>query len=308
MAHVDGERWATQAAPSKCDGSRLTSASRARSTCLAERTPADTLAAEKAVRACQDTLRAVDEQATCLRAWKPGFANVHGLSLSCFVDVEQDRRTVTERIASLEKTLAALRQQDADRNTAEQKKLAESKRQDQARALIAAASEECRKGLLDRTPKCEDANLNDEEKKACSDGCRAASLAEGDRTFSVAVDACVEAFANTGIQKPCAVTRPSEGPFAGAEFDKRMQACSAECKKKGPAARAEVVRERAKNSAVERRAACFQNCEGPARRCADAHGNQVVQSCKDSLTSCCRACGGTYEFGIGIWPSCGEKR
>lgn len=286
MAHVDGERWAREAAPSKCDGSQRASASRARATCLAERTPAGTSAAEAAVRACQDTLRAIDEQAACLRAWKPGYANVHGLSLSCFVDVEQDRTAVTERIASLEKALAGLRQQDADRDAAEQKKVAESKRQDQARALIAAASEECRKGLLDHTPKCEDAKLTGDEKKACSEGCRVAGLAEGDRTFSVAIDACVEAFANTGIQKPCAVTRPSEGPFAGAEFDKRMQACSAECKKKGPAARAEALAEKAKEDAERRRGSSKSGARGGAGATAASSGTQA--------SSCCAKCGGRY--------------
>jgi hypothetical protein len=126
MGHVDGERWASEAAPS-CLGLAFGGnrgpvgppVPQQDSSCDAK-TPEAGSADEvkKAKAACELRLSNIDKAGECLRSWEPGHDNVHGASLSCFITVEQFRQHTLDRIAQLDKLTPELERADAERTNA----------------------------------------------------------------------------------------------------------------------------------------------------------------------------------------------
>lgn len=257
---------------------------------------------------CEVAIKEIDAAARCLlhdtSSAREGDAYVlrrRAPSLSCFVGLEEQRRAASDTIALLDKSMSELREKKAADEAQQVKDLAEAKRSAAAATLLRETAEECRKKVLDQNPACNDARLRDDERKSCAESCAKAGHDEADRTFALALDACVDTFAEKGTAQDCPVRRPAEGFMAGAEFDKRMTACSAECKKKGPAARAQALADKAREASRERFATCIERCEASAQQCyVNWKGGCVgtgPSSC-DSRTQCakraapcCRACG-----------------
>ena len=77
--------------------------------------------------------------------------------------------------------------------------------------------------------------------------------------------------------------RPSDGFLKGDEFDKRMAACTAECKKKGPAARTQAIADKARGA----REAGEQARQAATERQLPACGSSNMACVQKQMDACC---------------------
>jgi hypothetical protein len=259
---------------------------------------------------CDARLNEIDRAAECLRTWTstgaqeevaPGRMVTMGLvpasaSLSCFVGLEHERGDTLAQTVELTKALAASEKAKAVADDQAARTVAETARSEAAERILRDAPEECRKGLLENTSRCDDPNLTDAQRKVCATRCRDAGHEEADRTFATGVQACVETFAETASYKDgCPVRRPPTGFLAaGDEFDKRMSACVVECKKRGPAARTQALADKAREARAE---------ADRRREAARSPGSASTSSSSPKSTgtqgaTCCAKCGGSYVAGF----------
>ena len=298
VGHVDGTAWAKEAAPN-CVSRAITGdqvcgsidreerhASNVRRALVEMKTAAPDerdlghiademreLEAALGTDRCAADLKALSDAAECLRTWQAGYGNVHGASKSCFVEVETRRASVLERAAAItqsrverERILAEGKSAIAAARAQE----AEQKRVMDARRTIRVSVEECGRGWLETNPHCDDAQLVAGERKECADACRSAAHEGVDKTFSLAADACVQSFAGSAAALPgeCVLRANATGFLSQDEVRKRRAACTSDCRRRGPAARAQVVSERARQQAERRKEEEQQRREEAEERAA----------------------------------------
>lgn len=241
---------------------------------------------------CNKVLAALDSANDCLRA------SAVIPSKICFVEVERARLSITERIKTLPAFTAEVKRladaADARVSNAEAGER-EAERVRRAKKLIDDASAQCGGTWTERSPLCDDAALRQDERQACVDGCRTSGREAVERAFAAGLDQCVASFGD-GSKDHCAIERPNEAFLPVADFEKRRAACTQECKKKGPAARAEAQRAEAEarrgRQGEVKKTECTNRCvmDAPAR-CTQIAPLERQLCEKSFFQKCCAACG-----------------
>lgn len=151
---------------------------------------------------------------------------------------------------------------------------------------------------------CYAVKLRDDEQRSCESACKLAAHGAAEKAFGSALDTCLAKFATSGTSNEgCDIGRPSTRSFISADdFEQRRTACNAECKRKGPTAKARAAADKARDAQEgerrERRDGCVSRCERASeRKCEGLPDTGLVgqQSLclRDALKGCCGSCGAT---------------
>lgn len=288
VGHIDGQGWATQAAP-EC----FTRADFERGRCGKERNGATARGASEvsswkaelaqgsanereharekiqrwladvtetraaAARACDEELQSIERANKCLREWTSGYANVHGAGRTCFLEVERER---VDALARRTKSLAPRKEEDAlvasaraalaEAAAADKERL---RKREAARQLDAAA-ERCAETWADHVDACVASGLDASEQVACNERCSHAMRDAVARATERSLEACLESFVEKqGPDASCSLARPAASTLSSEETERKRQACTVECRRRGPEVRARSQAEAAREAAERRR-------------------------------------------------------